>query len=182
MSPQPMLIDHTWYHRLPAAKERIAAGGMILRQENQRVYLALAQELALGRGADIPPWVLPKGEVDPGDTLDAAARREIHEEVGLSDLQLIRKLGVLERLSYNKIYWVQTHYFLFTTAQKDGIPTDTQHHDAVWWFPLDDLPAMLWPEQRRLIDTHLDMLTTVFSVPQRKIGISATDDEGNACG
>jgi 8-oxo-dGTP pyrophosphatase MutT (NUDIX family) len=78
---------------------------------------------------------------------------------------------VLERLSYNKIYWVQTHYFLFTTTQKDGIPTDTQHHDAVWWFPLDDLPAMLWPEQRRLIETHRETFETVFSAPQRRTGI-----------
>jgi 8-oxo-dGTP pyrophosphatase MutT (NUDIX family) len=71
----------------------------------------------------------------------------------------------------HKIYWVQTHYFLFTTTQKDGIPTDTQHHDAVWWFPLDDLPAMLWPEQRRLIETHRETCETVFSAPQRRTGI-----------
>jgi ADP-ribose pyrophosphatase YjhB (NUDIX family) len=171
MNHQPIVIDDTWYRRLPAVKERITAGGIVLRQEEQRVYLAFARELALAREEDCPPFVLPKGEVDPGETLEAAARREICEEVGLSDLQCMGKLAVLERLSYNKIYWVQTHYFLFTTAQKEGIPTDTQHHDAVWWFPLDDLPAMLWPEQRRLIETHRATLATVFSVPQRKIGI-----------
>jgi ADP-ribose pyrophosphatase YjhB (NUDIX family) len=171
MNQQPIVIDDTWYRRLPAAKERIAAGGVVLRQEDQRVYVALARELGLVREADVPPFVLPKGEVEPDETLEAAARREIREEVGLSDLQLMSKLGVLERLSYNKIYWTQTHYFLFTTAQKDGIPTDTQHHDAVWWFPLDDLPAMLWPEQWRLIDTHREMLATVWSAPQRRAGI-----------
>jgi ADP-ribose pyrophosphatase YjhB (NUDIX family) len=171
MNNQHMVIDDTWYRRTPAVKERIAAGGIVLRQEDQRVYLALARELALPREADCPQLVLPKGEVEPDETLEAAARREIREEVGLSDLQLIGMLGVLERLSYNKIYWVQTHYFLFTTTQKDGIPTDTQHHDAVWWFPLDDLPAMLWPEQRRLIETHRETCETVFSAPQRRTGI-----------
>src|SRR5688572_26737592 len=112
MNIQHMVIDDTWYRRVPAVKERIAAGGIVLRQEDQRVYLALARE------ADFPHLVLPKGEVEPDETLEAAARREIREEVGLSDLQLIGMLGVLERLSYNKIYWVQTHYFLFTTTQK----------------------------------------------------------------
>ena len=68
---------------MPAAKDRIAAGGVVLRQEDQRVYLALARE------GDIPPFVLPKGEVEPDESLEAAARREILEEVGLSDLQLI---------------------------------------------------------------------------------------------
>ena len=130
MNNQHMVIDDTWYHRLPAVKERIAAGGVVLRQEDQCVYLALARE------ADMPPFVLPKGEVEPGESLEAAARREILEEVGLSDLQLIGPLGVLERLSYNKQYWIQTHYFLFTTPQKEGPPTDTQHHSAVWWFPI----------------------------------------------
>jgi ADP-ribose pyrophosphatase YjhB (NUDIX family) len=166
-----MVIDDSWYRRLPAATERIAAGGVVLRQEDQRVYVALARELALVREADVPPFVLPKGEVEPGETLEAAARREIREEVGLSDLRLIRKLGVLERLSYNKTHWTQTHYFLFTTDQQEGIPTDTQYHDAVWWFPLDDLPAMLWPEQRRLIDTHRDLLATVWSAPRWGAGI-----------
>jgi ADP-ribose pyrophosphatase YjhB (NUDIX family) len=160
MNNQHIVIDDTWYCRLPVAKERIAAGGVVLRQEEQCVYLALARE------ADIPPCVLPKGEVEPDESLEAAARREILEEVGLSDLQLIGPLGVLERLSYNKHYWIQTHYFLFTTPQKEGIPTDTQHHAAVWWFPIDDLPAMLWPEQRRLIETHQATFAMVCSAPQ----------------
>ena len=168
MHHQPMVIDDTWYRRIPAAKERITAGGIVLRQEEQRVYLAFARELALAGEEDFHQFVLPKGEVDPEETLEAAARREICEEVGLSDLQFMGKLAVLARLSYNKIYWVQTHYFLFTTAQKEGIPTDTQHHDAVWWFPLDDLPPLLWPEQRRLIATHRETLATVCSVPQWK--------------
>jgi ADP-ribose pyrophosphatase YjhB (NUDIX family) len=106
MNHQPMVIDDTWYRRLPAAKERIAAGGIVLRQGDRRVYVALVRE------ADVPPFVLPKGEVEPGETLEAAARREIREQVGLSDLQLMSKLGVLERLSYNKIYWTQTRMAL----------------------------------------------------------------------
>jgi 8-oxo-dGTP pyrophosphatase MutT (NUDIX family) len=163
MHTQHLVIDETWYRRLPAAKERVTAGGVVLRQEGQSVYLALARE------GDIPPFVLPKGGVEPDEPIEAAARREILEEVGLSDLQLIGPLGVLERLSYTKHYWVQTHYFLYTTSQKAGIPTDTQRHSAVWWFPLDALPVMLWPEQRRLIDTHRATFATLCAARQREI-------------
>ena len=169
MNNQRIAIDDTWYCRLPAAKERIAAGGVVLRQEDQCVYLALARE------ADISPFCPTKGRVKPDESLEAAARREILEEVGLSDLQLIGPLGVLERLSYDKQYWVQTHYFLDTTLQKDGIPTDTQRHAAVWWFPLDDLPAMLWPEQRRLIETHRATFAMVCSAPQGGLATKSTD-------
>ena len=163
MHTQHLVIDETWYRRLPAAKERIAAGGVVLRLEDLCVYLALARE------GELPPFVLPKGGVEPDESIEAAARREILEEVGLSDLQLMGPLGVLERLSYDKQSWVQTHYFLYTTNQKDGIPTDTQRHSAVWWFPLDELPVMLWPEQRRLIDTHRATFETVCSARQRAI-------------
>ena len=55
MNNQRIVIDDTWYCRLPAAKERIAAGGVVLRQEDQCVYLALARE------ADIPPLCPTKG-------------------------------------------------------------------------------------------------------------------------
>jgi ADP-ribose pyrophosphatase YjhB (NUDIX family) len=166
-----LVIDETWYRRLPAAKERVAAGGVVLRREDQCVYLALARE------GDLPPFVLPKGGVEPDEPIEAAARREILEEVGLSDLQLIGPLGVLERLSYDKQYWVQTHYFLYTTNQKDGIPTDTQRHAAVWWFPLDELPVMLWPEQRRLLDTHRATFETVCAARQRDIPTTSPDKD-----
>ena len=64
MNHHPMVIDDTWYRRLPAAKERIAAGGIVLRREDRRVYVALARELALVREAEVPSFVLPKGEVE----------------------------------------------------------------------------------------------------------------------
>ena len=46
MNNQHIVIDDSWYRRMPAVKERIAAGGLVLRQEDQRVYLALAREPA----------------------------------------------------------------------------------------------------------------------------------------
>ena len=69
MHTQHLVIDETWYRRLPAAKERITAGGVVLRREDQCVYLALARE------GDIPPFVLPKGGVEPDEPIEAAARR-----------------------------------------------------------------------------------------------------------
>ena len=136
MNNQPMVIDDTWYRRLPAAKERIAAGGIVLRQEDQRVYVALARELALVREADVPPFVLPKGEVEPDETLEAAARREILEEVGLSDLQLIGQLGVLERLSYNKTIGHRPTIFSLRRLKKRGYRPTPSTMTLYGGFPL----------------------------------------------
>jgi len=85
--------------------------------------------------------------------LEEAARREIQEEAGLTHLKPIEYLGARERLSYDKQKWITTHYFLFTTSQKKGKPTDTDHAYTCKWFSLDELPEMLWPEQRQLLES-----------------------------
>lgn len=139
------MIDETWFHRPDGVPESIAAGGIVARRDGDRILIALAQERILD------DYVLPKGHVDPGETIEQAAAREIEEEVGISDLTLVESLGTKERLSYDKTEWKTTHYFLYTTEQIEATPTDGDQHDAMAWFPLDELPDVFWPEQRELI-------------------------------
>ena len=144
------MIDESWYKRPPGVSDRTSAGGIVARIEDRRIYVALVGELGLTER------VLPKGGVEPGESLEEAARREIEEEAGLSSLELIEELGVRERLSYDKVCWITTYYFLFVTEQVEGIPTDVEHHYELAWHPIGALPAIFWPEQRELIETNRD--------------------------
>jgi 8-oxo-dGTP pyrophosphatase MutT (NUDIX family) len=47
------------------------------------VIVTDSERLLLGHASRSPRWDIPKGGVEPGETLAAAARRELHEETGL---------------------------------------------------------------------------------------------------
>lgn len=146
------MIDESWYKRPPGVSDRTSAGGVVARIADGQIYVALVGE----RG--FTERVLPKGGVESGESLEQAARREIEEEAGLSSLALIENLGIRERLSYDKVCWITTHYFLFVTEQVEGIPTDVEHPYELAWYPVEALPAIFWPEQRELIQTNRDKI------------------------
>ena len=152
-----MIIDQRWYKKPDGIPERISAGGIILRLRQGKYSLALVCE------GDLSGYFLPKGGVEAGEDLETAARREIQEEAGLKYLELVVYLGERQRLNFRRSRWVTTHYFLFKTDGRVGKPTDGEHAYHCEWFMLDDLPEMLWPEQRTLVEEVRARLAELLS-------------------
>ena len=140
-----MQIDQTWYQNYEALPVRVVAGGIVVRQENGRVLVALCGE---HQKAD---YILPKGGIEKGETHEEAARREIEEEAGFTELQLLCELGSVGRKNFKKSVWSKCTYFLFYTTQSDVEPTEHKRHIKPRWFPIDQLPPIFWPEQHDLI-------------------------------
>lgn len=139
-----MKIDKSWYIKPEGIIEELCAGGVIACKRNGQVLIALTHE------NNYPDYVLPKGHVEEGEDLEQAAIREIEEEAGLRNLNLICELGAKERLDAKKEYWKKTHYFLFTTDYTDN--------KLVEWFPINNLPEMFFPEQKELILANRDKI------------------------
>mgnify|MGYP001028450668 FL=1 len=147
-------IDGSWYERPPDVGERTGAGGVVIRRDGDRLLVGLVQE------DGFPEYILPKGRLEPGEDIETAARREIAEEAGLTGLRLLGKLGVRERLDFRRRQWVTTHYFLYWCDDPASAPTDVEHEYRLHWFPLDELPAMFWPEQWELLESNRDRIAS----------------------
>ena len=141
------IIDSSWYIRPENIKLRTSAGGVVLRRDGERVLVALTRESGMTR------YLLPKGGVEKGETLLEAARREIEEEAGISQLTPLSFLAERQRLDALKRKWITTHYFLFLTEQIETRPTDKQRRYETGWFDVNALPPMFWPEQREIAES-----------------------------
>ncbi len=92
----------------------------------------------LTKREDFAVWCLPGDRVDPHESVDQAAVREVREEAGLH-ITLTRSIGLL-----SKPYWgpYGTHIAVFT-AQPTTVTLnpDPQEVQAAQWYPINNLPT-----------------------------------------
>lgn len=115
------------------------AGGIVVNTEGKIAVVRQSNRFI--------PWSLPKGKVESNEDILAAAIREITEESGITQLELIKKLPVYERPLLGKdgkdsTEIKQFHYFIFKTNQRDLKPIDPTNPEAIW-IPVDQLIAYL---------------------------------------
>ena len=96
-------IKHLWKHFRSYFSDIEAAGGLV--KHNSGCYLFIERK---GK------WDLPKGHIEPGETPEQCALREVEEECGIKNLSIVEKLNPsyhtyrYEDVSYLK----KTHWFL----------------------------------------------------------------------
>ncbi len=83
-------------------------------------------------------WSLPKGRIEAGEDYLEAARREIHEEAGITRLELVEELGSYTRYKLSATgtddhsEFKTIHMFLFTTDEETLQPIDPENPEARW--------------------------------------------------
>ncbi|MCA9753624.1 MAG: NUDIX domain-containing protein [Gemmatimonadetes bacterium] len=113
----------------------ISSGGVVFRRDESGFEVALTQTT---RG---PMWCLPKGRVEPEETLEQAALREVREETGLVG-EIRCKLRPIEysyqaRSDEGRRRAVDKTVHFFLVEFQGGSVEDHDHEVAdVRWFPL----------------------------------------------
>jgi 8-oxo-dGTP diphosphatase len=106
-----------------------------------------------GKPPSVGSWTLPGGAQDLGETCEAAARRELLEETGLTvgELHFCAHVDTIRRDDTGRIRF---HYTILDFAGRwmGGEPVAGSDVSEVQWAPLDALePYDLWSEAHRII-------------------------------
>jgi mutator protein MutT len=114
-----------------------AAGGIILNERGELLMFFRREK-----------WDLPKGKIDEGETAEEAAVREVAEETGILNIQVIRPVGTTEH-EYLDPYTNQhvhktTHWFeMFSESYLPMIPQLSEGITFIRWVTMKELPYLL---------------------------------------
>lgn len=129
--------------------EQVSSGGVAFRQS------ALGTEVALISVGKPARWQLPKGIVDPGETPEVTAVREVREETGL-ETSLQKKIDTIEywyvgnkgqqRVRFHKF----VHFYLLAYQAGDIGKHDWEVNEAKW-VELQEAKQLLAFKSERLV-------------------------------
>jgi len=86
-------------------------------------------------------WDLPKGKLDPGESLESCAQREVKEETGISNLELLRFLLITqhEYEERGQVILKETHWWLMKANSNQKLIPQTEEDitELKWIGPSD---------------------------------------------
>ncbi len=147
---------------MPQPRRRVkrarSAGGVVFWRSPEGEYRILLLQHEAGK------WMLPKGTIEPGETPEEVALREVAEEAGLRRLRIVADLGE-ERYSFywkaEGTYYDKTvHYYLMEfLGGEEPTPQREEGFTGYRWvtFP-EALDLIRYKETRQVIRRAQDVL------------------------
>ncbi len=136
----------------------ISSGGMIYRQADDGYYFILIKD-AYGK------WTFPKGGVEPGESEEETALRELSEETGLKQLKSLGYLGETEVKVHKpneKPYRKLIKYYLVEAKDKDIVIPEVSELSDVKWFALQEaMEAIDYENARDIFKSGLKKLNLI---------------------
>lgn len=141
------------------------AGGVVLNARKQ--VLVLLRDVDR-EGTTVHEVRLPKGHIDPGETPEQAAVREVCEESGYCHLQIVSDLGtaISEYQHKGRDYRREERYFLMRLTGEDrGAAAPVNEEEALFepaWYSLEVAETLMsYPSEREFIRRTLQKLASI---------------------
>jgi 8-oxo-dGTP pyrophosphatase MutT (NUDIX family) len=138
------------YHPDSPSVSEIAAGGV--------VYDAVTKEVLVLHVRDQDRWGFPKGHVEVGESIAEAARREIIEETGLTELEFQHELTEVHYRFYSprrKTNVFKTVVYWKVLSHSRAVRLEAIFDDSRWGQARDLLEIMTYAEDRTVIEHYL---------------------------
>lgn len=123
-----------------------AAGGMVVNEQEQYLFIHR-------RGH----WDLPKGKLDEGETIEECALREIREETGLQELEIIKPLLITYHTYHmlGKDILKESYWYLVSGSVTDTLVPQTEEDiEKIIWVDRTEVAALLsgaYPSIREVV-------------------------------
>lgn len=141
-------------------KDQVSAGGVAFRRTGDETQMAIVSVKPSLR------WQLPKGIVDPGETPELAAVREVKEEAGV-ETDLLRLIETIEywyqRLQYGKRirYHKFVHFYLLQYQSGDVAKHDHEIAEARWVSFEQAIEMLAFKSERSVVEKAWKMIETI---------------------
>jgi 8-oxo-dGTP pyrophosphatase MutT (NUDIX family) len=136
-------------------KYEVSSGGLVLRRTATGFDILL-----IGRG-EPRLWSLPKGHVEPKETDEEAALREVREETGCW-AEIIVKLSDIAYWFYvnQRKHKKSVHFYLMRYLSGDTANHDHEADEAAW-FEINEAKRILkYVNEKRLVELGLEYMAT----------------------
>jgi 8-oxo-dGTP pyrophosphatase MutT (NUDIX family) len=136
----------------PPVRRQVSAGGVAFRRVDRRVEIALIRPRGTER------WQLPKGLVDPGESPEGTAAREVREEAGV-DGEVVAPIDEVQywyvgtdrdgvRVRFHK----SVHFYLIAFRAGDVSRHDHEVAEARWVTLEDALELLAFRNEKAVVE------------------------------
>jgi mutator protein MutT len=128
-------------------KKIIAGGGLILNEKNELLMI-------FRRGK----WDLPKGKLEEGETIEQCAVREVKEETGIENLELIKFISITHHEYFDQ--WIkenvvkESHWFLMQSSSKGKLIPQT----------IEDITEIKWMNENEINDALKNSYPSIIEI------------------
>ncbi|WP_159715587.1 NUDIX hydrolase [Geminicoccus flavidas] len=125
----------------------IVGVGVVVRHEGRVLLIRRSKPPRAGQ------WSLPGGRQHLGETVEAAARREVMEETALplSNCRLLTTVDLIEHDADGQVAWHYTLIDFVADAEHDRAIAGDDAAEAAWFTLEEALATVNWEETRRIL-------------------------------